>query len=83
MVNGSDFNALCASVYAENSLFGCQDDFKNEFDRRCRKIGDALMEEQGVTDCKDVKYSNMTIFGEKAAAAFQELNVWVKQQRSK
>jgi len=80
MVNGSDFNALCSEVYQARKLFGCSTEFTDEFDRRCKKIGDALKEEQGVTDCKKVKFSGTTVFGKKAEAAFLELKEWVNKQ---
>lgn len=78
MVNGSDLTALRSLFYTDISLFGCKKEYEEEFLRRCKLVGDALMEEQGVTDCKAAKFSNTLIFGEKATAAYRELEAWVK-----
>jgi hypothetical protein len=70
-------------VRGVSALVGSTPEFEEQYLERFRKVGKALMEEQGITTEQEAQsLSRTTILGESSTRLYVELLEWLKTQHT-
>lgn len=75
-----DVLGVMKKVDSVAKLFGAGGDFMSELGVRTRKVGEAIMKEQGVNSAEAMKIPEETDLGKDAEQAFTELKEWLHEK---